>query len=49
MDWLILEAAGTYQETFHSGQSDLSAYNSGRRSVGLAVLKLIQLKPELFK
>lgn len=49
MDWLLIDAAATYADPFRPGQKDVSDYMLGRRSVGLAVIKLSQLKPELFK
>jgi len=49
LDWIIEEAAGTYNETFVAGEPDASDYLAGRRSVGLALVKMFRLKPELFK
>ena len=47
LDWIIMKAAGTYDEPFVPGQSDVTNYRLGRRSVGLAIVKLMKLKPEL--
>jgi hypothetical protein len=49
LDWIVNTAAQTYEEPFVPGQEDVRAYVLGRRSVGLAVVKLIKLKPELFR
>ena len=47
LDWIINVAAATYDEPFRPGQSDVVDYMLGRRSVGLAIVKLMKLKPEL--
>lgn len=49
LDWIVNTAAQTYDEPFVPGQDDVRAYLLGRRSVGLAIVKLIKLKPELFR
>jgi hypothetical protein len=49
LDWLINEACATYGEPFRPGSNDEVSYMLGRRSVGLAIVKLIHLKPELFE
>jgi hypothetical protein len=49
LDWIVNIAAQTYEEPFVPGQDDVRAYVLGRRSVGLAIVKLIKLKPELFR
>lgn len=43
LDWIIKEAASTYDEPFVPGQADVSDYLCGRRSVGLQVVKLINI------
>jgi len=43
LDWIIKAAAMTYDETFVPGQADVSSFLSGRRSVGLQVVKLLHL------
>jgi hypothetical protein len=43
MQWIIQAAARTYDETFVPGQSDLSDYLSGKRNVGLQLVKLINV------
>ena len=48
LDWIINVAAATYDEPFRPGRSDAVAYMLGRRSVGLAIIKLMKLKPEIF-
>lgn len=48
-DWLINEASGTYDEPFRPGAPDQVNYMLGRRSVGLAIVKLLRLKPQIFK
>ena len=47
LDWIIIKAAGTYDEPFVPGQPDVTNYRLGRRSVGLAIVKLMKLKPEI--
>lgn len=49
LDWIVTTAAQTYDEPFVPGQDDVRAYLLGRRSVGLAIVKLTKLKPELFR
>ena len=46
LDWIIEKAAGTYDEPFEAGQPDVVNYLLGRRSVGLAIVKVMKLKPE---
>lgn len=46
MDWIINHACLTYDEPFHAGQPDVTSYILGKRAVGLAIIKLIKLKPE---
>lgn len=43
LDWLINGACATYDEPFLPGQEDVRNYMLGRRSVGLAVVKLMKL------
>lgn len=45
LDWIINTAASTYDEPFRPGHPDVVAYMLGRRSVGLAIVKLTKLKP----
>ena len=49
LDWIINTAAATYDEPFRPGSRDVVDYMLGRRSVGLAIVKLIKLKPEIFE
>lgn len=49
LDWIINTAAATYDEPFVQGQPDAVNYMLGRRSVGLAVVKLLKLKPEIIE
>ena len=46
LDWIIRNAASTYDEPFRPGQEDVRNYMLGRRSVGLAIIKLMKIKPE---
>lgn len=48
LDWIIQNAAGTYDEPFVAGQPDVVNYALGRRSVGLAIVKLMKLKQSVF-
>ena len=48
LDWIINNAAGTYDEPFEAGQPDVVHYLLGRRSVGLAIVKLMSLKVGIF-
>mgnify|MGYP001003667475 CR=1 FL=1 len=47
LDWIINQACQTYDDPFAPGQPDVKDYVLGRRSVGLAIIKLSMLKPEL--
>lgn len=49
LDWIVNHAAGTYDEPFVPGQQDAVNYMLGRRSVGLAIVKLLKLKVENFE
>ena len=49
LDWIVNSACGTYDEPFRPGSSDVVHYMLGRRSVGLAIVKLLKLKPEIFE
>jgi hypothetical protein len=46
LDWIVNVAAATYDEPFRPGQQDAVNYMLGRRSVGLAIVKMLTLKPE---
>jgi hypothetical protein len=48
LDWIVNTAAATYDEPFRPGSRDVVDYMLGRRSVGLAIVKLLKLKPEIF-
>ena len=45
LDWIINQAAQTYDEPFHPDKSRVTDYVLGRRSVGLQIVKLLKLKP----
>lgn len=47
LDWIINVACSTYDEPFRPNSADVVQYMLGRRSVGLAIVKLIKLKPDL--
>ena len=46
LNWIINVAASTYDEPFRPGIPDAVNYMLGRRSVGLAIIKLMKLKSE---
>jgi hypothetical protein len=48
LDWIINTAAATYDEPFRPGQPDVRDYMLGRRSVGLAIVKMMTVKPAIF-
>jgi hypothetical protein len=48
LDWIITTASSTYDEPFRPDQGDVTNYMLGRRSVGLAIVKLLKLKAEIF-
>ena len=48
LDWIIIEASGTYDEPFRPGAQDQVMYMLGRRSIGLGLIKQMKLKPEIF-
>jgi len=45
LDWIVTQAAQTYDEPFYADNARVTDYVLGRRSVGLAIVKLIRLKP----
>lgn len=50
IDWLIRVAAGTYELSFRSdadGGERETAFAEGRRFVGLQVVKMVNMPPEL--
>ena len=47
LDWIINRAAQTYEEPFFPDNARVTDYVLGRRSVGLALVKLVRLKPGL--
>lgn len=49
LDWIINSAAATYDEPFRPGEPDVVSYVLGRRSVGLAIVKMLHLKPDAFR
>jgi hypothetical protein len=49
LDWIVNKAAQTYDEPFVANQDDVRCYVLGRRSVGLAIVKLLRLKPDAFR
>lgn len=49
LDWIINTASATYDEPFRPGEQDAVNYMLGRRSVGLAIVKLLKLKPDIFE
>ena len=46
LQWIIEKACLTYDEPFRPDSSDVVNYMLGRRSVGLAIVKMLKLKPE---
>jgi hypothetical protein len=48
LDCIVYKLAQTYEEQFTQGQPDAVAYLLGRRSVGLAIVKLMRLKVAAF-
>ncbi len=44
LDWIVMSACATYEDPFTPGQSDVRDYILGRRSVGLAIVKMMKLK-----
>lgn len=48
LSWIINVACATYDEPFRPESHDTVNYLLGRRSVGLAIVKLMKLKPEIF-
>jgi hypothetical protein len=43
LDWIVNKAARTYDEPFLPGQHDVTLNLLGRRSVGLQIVKLVNL------
>ena len=48
LQWIIEQAAAVYDEPFRPGSTDTVAYMLGRRSVGLAIIKLMKLSHDIF-
>ena len=46
LNWIIETACLTYDEPFRPCSPDVINYMLGRRSIGLAIVKLLKLKPE---
>ena len=44
LNWIIMAAAGTYDQSFVVGDPHLTTFREGRRSVGLQVVKLLKVK-----
>lgn len=43
LKWVVHDVARTYDETFVPGQPDSSDHLSGRRNVGLQIMKLVNV------
>jgi hypothetical protein len=43
LQWVIDQAAATYEVSFHPGWPDATAFAEGRRFVGLQIVKLLNL------
>jgi hypothetical protein len=43
LDWIVNTAAQTYDEPYRPDSPDMVSYLLGRRSVGLAIVKLMKL------
>jgi hypothetical protein len=41
--WIVHRAAMTYDETFVQGQNDATYFLTGRRNVGLQIMKLVNV------
>ena len=46
LDWLIKEACQTYEEVFVPDNQRVTDYVAGRRSVGLALVKHVNVRPD---
>lgn len=49
LDWLIETACSTYDDPFRPNREDVRTYMLGRRSVGLALIKLMKLNLETIR
>ena len=49
LDWIIKEAAQTYEEPFIHDNARVTDYLLGRRSVGLAIVKHLTISPAKLK
>ena len=47
--WILRKASAAQDVSFRPGEPDVTAYLEGRRSVGLAMLKLLSIDPETLK
>jgi hypothetical protein len=48
LKWLIQQAAGAYEGTFHPESDRASAFAEGRRFVGLQCVKLLAINTKIF-
>jgi hypothetical protein len=48
LQWIIEQACAVYDEPFRPGDPSVVNYMLGRRSVGLAIIKLMKLSQEIF-
>ena len=47
--WKVMAAAGVFRTSFRGGSSDQTAFNEGKRSIGLDILNsLIEANPKSF-
>jgi hypothetical protein len=49
LDWIINNACATYDDPFRPNCDDIRSYMLGRRSVGLAIIKLMKLNLETIR
>jgi hypothetical protein len=49
LKWIIEQACSCYDEPFRPGEQDATNYMLGRRSVGLAIIKMMKLSHEVFE
>lgn len=49
LDWIIQQAAGTYNLSFSPGDERLTSFAEGRRFVGLQIIKLLALNASAFR
>lgn len=49
LKWIVNEVAGTYEPSYRSGNEHDTSFAEGKRYVGLSIVKMTKLNPQLLK